>query len=250
VLKAEHTETMVKRNFVPYEASEIARSKRARVAKPMRSYIARATRQAVLRLAEKKHLNTQIDEVGLSSLVQGGDWWHLTNIADGSNSGNRIGSQVALHSMNFRGVLHNNSSGTHLVRVVLGYIEDEVAPSNVYDLFEGPLGPEAPVSFTAGAAAGLNSMYQPLNKSKITVLYDQVHKVGANSSIDGSQVKMFEIKKNLRNAKIRFEGVTRGAGNQNRMLYLGAWTTEGADDTSLGTTTEISGCAQLHYTDL
>lgn len=240
---------MPKRNYVPYLPSERA-SKKARVSKPVRSYIARATRQAVLRMAEKKHLNTQINEVALSSIGAGDNWYHLSDIADGSNSGNRVGSEITLHKMNFRGILHNNSSGTHVVRVVLGYVEDEVTPSSVYSLFEGSLGPEAPVDFGNAATIGLNSIYQPLNKSKFTMLYDQVFTIGASTSIDAGEVRVINITKNLKNAKIKFEGVTKGAGNQNRMLYLGAWTAEGGDDTGLGTTVELSGCAQLHYSDV
>ena len=237
---------MPKRSFIPYRASELSSSKRARVSKPMRSYIARTARQTVLRLAEKKHLNTQIDEDALNSLVQGSSWYHLSAMASGVTAGNRIGKEAALHSVEFKGVLHN-SSGTHLVRVVLGYVEDEVVPSNIYDLFEGVTGAEAPVSFTAGAAAGLNAMYQPLNRGKFTVLYDQVHKLGAVGGLDGAQVKFIKFKKNLRNARSSEE--TLSALETRAACSISVPGPPRGADVGAGTG-RWSGCATLHYTDM
>lgn len=226
-------------------------AKKARISKPLRSAITTASRQAVIRLAEHKEYLAQVDEVGVSTIVQGADWSHISDVVSGDRY--RTGKEIHLQSVRCRGVLHNNASGTNLVRMVVGYVEDELTPSNISDYFLSGTttgGTIAPVSFTNVAAAGLNSMYQPMNKSKITLLYDRVFKLGANASVDGAQVQPYDFTLSLKSAKIKYEGNSTGAGNQNRMLYIGCWAAEGGDDTGLGTVVEWSGMTQLKYIDI
>lgn len=240
---------MVKRAYT--SANGAARgpfAKKARISRPLKSAITKASRQAVIRLAEHKELLSQIDEQAVSTIVQGSDWSHISGVTASVNT--RIGKEILLQSVRCRGVLHNNATGTNLVRMVVGYVEDEVIPSNISEYFLSTDGNVAPVSFSNAAAAGLNSMYQPLNKSKITLLYDRVFKLGAQSSVDGAQVQLYDFNLNLKNAKIKFEGNTNGPGNQNRMLYIGCWAAEGADDTGLGTVVEWSGVSHLKYIDM
>lgn len=241
---------MVKRNLMSDYGSSSRYAKRTRptrVSRPLRSAINTSARQAVLRLAEKKEYLFQHDEVAVSTIAQGADWTHCTDLASGTA---RNSKEVLLQSLRCRGVLHNNANGTNLVRMVVFYAEDEVVPSNIAEYFMSSSSLLSTVAFGNAAVAGLNAMYQPLNPSKVTVLKDRVFKLAAVGSTDGAQVVPYDFTIKLRNAKIKYEGNTQGPGNQNRMLYIGLWAAEGADDTGVGTVVEWSGVAHLKYLDI
>lgn len=241
---------MVKRNLMQDYGSSPRFSKKSRatrVSRPLRSAINTSARQAVLRLAEKKEFLFQQDEVSVSTIAQGANWTHCTDLPSGTARGSK---EVLLQSLRCRGILHNNATGTNLVRMVVFYAEDEVAPSNIAEYFLSSNSLLSTVAFGDAAVAGLNAMYQPMNKSKVTVLKDRVFKLAANASTDGGQVVPYDFTINLRNAKIKYEGNTVGVANQNRMLYIGCWAAEGADDTGVGTVVEWSGVAHLKYLDI
>ena len=243
---------MVKRNLsADFYAVRPKRSRTGYARKgTSKAYISKVARTAVIRMAEKKRLLTQQDEVSLSTVTQVNNWTNISDVAPNTGPSARIGAEILLHSVRCRGILHNNASGTNLVRMVVGYIKDQTAPTNISDLFLSSTGSAANVAAGDAAVAGLNAMYQPLHSNKITLLYDRVVKVGATGSVDGAQVVPYDFRINLRNKKIKFEGNTTGAGNTEHQLYIGAWATEGADDTGLGTAVEWSGVQDLLYTDL
>lgn len=240
---------MVKRNLGSDMAAE-GRGKRARRSKSVsRAYIAKTTRQVVLRMAEKKVAYTTVTESAVNSALIGDNFVALSNISQGTGHSSRVGREVHLDSLSLRSVLHNNATGTHLVRIVIGYVQDQSIPASTFDIFDGGFRNQAPVSLsTIGGGDGITAMNLTINPVKFKTIYDRVHKLGS-SSADGANVKNFSIKKKL-NKKIKFEGATEGALNQDKQLYIGAWTAEGGNDTAAGTSVEWSFCAAVRYTDL
>lgn len=244
---------MVKRNLASDMAAEGRSGKRSRRTRGVsRAYIAKTTRQVVLRMAEKKCANTYINESVVNSTSRGSNFFALSNITQGSDHASRIGREIHLDSLMIRGVLHNNSSGTHLVRIVIGYQLDQAVPGSATEIFDSGSRGGPPVALDVldvDGSAGLAAMNLTINKVKFQTIYDRIHKLGS-SSADGYNVKTLAIRKKL-NKKIKFEANTTGAANQDKQLYIGAWTAEGANDAAApGTAVELSFLAALKYTDL
>lgn len=240
---------MVKRNLLA-DFGTGRRAKRARVSRPSaKSYIAKTARQAVIRMAEKKVAITSLVESPVGSGAQGTNFVGLSNLSQGTGHGERVGREVRLTSIKIGNVLHNNSSGTHLVRVVLGVLKDQTIPGNTTEFLDGGLRSSVPYSFVQGGNQGIAQLLAPINTAKFSVLYDRVHRIGAQATLDGTNTKLFNIYKKL-NHKIKFEANTSGVSNQDKQLYIAAWTAEGADDASTGTTVEWHMQAELKYIDL
>jgi len=242
---------MVKRSL-PQKNPYAKYNKRAKTTKATKTLSA-AVKKAVYGLAEKKLNIVQADEVSLSTINAGADWYHLTNLTQNSSDASRVGRSVTLDSVRIRGILNNNSAAsTQYVRMVIGYFNDFQVPSIATPLFEAAAGYQPAVTFgTTGASNGLNCIYQPLSGLHFTCIHDRVFTLASGSSVDAGQTKYFDITKNLRGTKITFDGTATGAGgNMKKTLYVGFWAAEAADDSGLGTVVELSAAMALKYTDL
>lgn len=203
-------------------------------------------------MAEKKVYVRFNSETGVSSATVGNIWTQLANVPQGVGHGQRVGREIRLHDLSIKGLMHNNATGTHIVRMVVGYFNDNTGvPSTTAELFDSSVNNAGPI--TGGGITGgdgITALHLPINKAKMTVLVDRLIKIGAGASIDGNNVRIFSVRKALRNAKILFEAGTEGPDNQSKHLYLGFWTAEGGNDTAGGTTVELSWNSQLHFTDM
>lgn len=217
-----------------------------------KSTIRKIARQAVVRMAEKKVYRTSNIELAVSSATISNTWGNLSAIPQGAGFGQRTGREVRLQKLHVKGLIHNNATGTHIVRMVIGYFKDiSVTPSTTTEIFEPTDNNTGPLTGTGiGGGNGIQAIVASLNKAKFTTVVDRLIKLGANSSIDANNVRTFEFTKPLRDAKIQFEDTTSGTGNQDKNLYIGFWTAEGGNDTAGGTTVEVSYTTALHYTDL
>lgn len=226
-------------------------SKRAKTTPAARKTIGKIAKQVVMRMAEKKVHRSWVSEAALSSASVGNNFINLSSVTQGTGWGERTGKEIRLSKVRVKGLLHNNASGTHVVRMVIGYALDQADLSSTTELFEAKVSSGGPLTGVGiGGGDGVTALLLPLNRAKFIPLVDRLIKIGANSSVDGANVRTFDITKALREAKIIFEGTTVGAANQSRTLHVGFWTAEGGNDTAGGTNVEVSIVADLHFTDL
>lgn len=244
---------MVKRGYsTPGGTPRSAKRMRSMPTPSARKTIGKIARQAVIRMAEKKIWRVANSEQTISSAVLGNNFANLSAISQGGGWSDRVGKEVRLQKIDIKGLLHNNASGTHVVRMIVGYHKDiNLGMSTTTELFESNANSGGPLtSVGIGGGDGVTALLLPINKAKFTVLVDRLIKVGANASIDGNNVRTFSVSKALKDAKITFEGTTTGSANQDKQLYIGFWTAEGGNDTAGGTTVEVSYISSLHFTDL
>lgn len=206
-----------------------------------------AVRKAVYGLAEKKRTAYHIDEEPLGSIAQGSNSWNLCVPANGNNVITRVGQEISLTGMSFKGILHNNGNVNNVVRVLIGYWKDTVAFSSASQIFDSLTGFGPATTF--GTINNLNSLYWATNKTKFQTLLDRTYVLGTTSSVDASNVKLLDYKLKL-GQKIKFEGSDSGTDGQDKNLIMIAWTGEAGDDATLGTNVEISGLSYVYYTDL
>lgn len=207
-----------------------------------------AVRKAVYGLAEKKRTITHINEETLGSIAQGQNVWSLCQPQNNSgNAINRIGQEITLSGMHFKGILHNNASTNNVVRILVGFFKDTAAFSSASQIFESTTGQGPAVGFTT--INNLDSLYWSINPVKFQTLLDRTYVLSPTTSVDASNVKLLEYKLKL-GQKIKFEGTDSGVDGQDKSLYMIAWTGEAGDDATLGTNVEISGLARVYFTDL
>lgn len=212
--------------------------------------IGKIARDVVLRMAEKKVYRRELTELAVSSATLGNQWHTLSDVLPGTGWGERTGKEIRLNRLDIKGIAHNNSTGTHIVRMIVGYFKDQGTPDTTTELFESGTASGGPLtSVGIGGGSGIRATLLPINKAKFTVLSDQLIKLGALASVDGHNVKTFSVRKALAGTKITFEGPTTGPNNQDKHLWIGFWTAEGANDAAGGTTAEVSFVSSLHYTD-
>lgn len=227
-------------------------AKRAKPTPAAKKAIGKIARQVVMRMAEKKVYRKQFSELTVSSATLGGNFTHLSSVPQGTGWGDRTGKEIRLSKIDVNVLLHNNASGTHIVRMVVGYFNDNTASmGTTTELFESGTNSGGPLtSVGIGGGDGVTALLLPLNRAKFTPLVDRLVKIGANSSIDGNNVRTTRVIKKLPDTKITFEAATEGTLNQSKHLYIGFWTAEGGNDTAGGTTVELSFVSSLYYTDL
>jgi len=97
-----------------YKRSKVTPNEKAK-----RAYIAKTAKQVVVRLAEKKALSTA-QEASINSISQGDTWVALSNISQGSAAFERVGKEITLRRLRYRGQIFNNSATTMTVRHVVG----------------------------------------------------------------------------------------------------------------------------------
>lgn len=227
-------------------------AKRSKPTPAARKTIGKIARQVVLRMAEKKVYRAALSESLVNSAALGSNFSQLSVIPQGVGWGDRTGKEVRCSKVNIKGLIHNNATGTHVVRMVVGWFKDiGSGMGTTTELFEPTTNSGGPLtSVGIGGGDGVTSLLLPINRAKFMPLVDRLIKIGAGSSIDGNNVRTFDVTAQLRDTKITFEGSTTGTANQDKLLYIGFWTAEGGNDTAGGTSVEVSFVSSLHFTDL
>lgn len=192
-----------------------------------------------------KQVWTHTNELGLSTLTQG----FVTTgplIGQGLTSENRIGNDINLYGLQLKGALYNNSAGESFMRcVVVGYPATNGDPT--LNLFRNAAnGNVAAIS----SVNGLDSMYFPINKLQLKVYHDKVYKLAGNQAGNaGANTFMFNKFIKFGGKKIQYIGNQSGSGKQN-WLYSTIWIpSDASDDTTTGTTIELSQLEIVYFKD-
>lgn len=221
--------------------------------KAKKAYIAKTAKQVVIRMAEKKRVNTVAIEVPLNSISQGDTWIPLSNVNQGTGAFERVGKEITLRKLRFRGQIQNNANTTMIIRQVVGYFLDQGTPGVGTEMFEqSTRGSTGGVTFSSikGAVQEILTPYLLLNRAKFIPVYDRTFKIGNNAAVEGGNVALFDTTVSLRDRKIRFEQASSGTGNQDIQLYAGAWCIEANADLTTGLAMEWTFNADVDYLDL
>lgn len=234
---------------MPYRRRAPVRRPRRRATRGRKPVVSRAVVKYVKRhmpKVEMKRFITFYDESVITTLA-GYDPRPLLDLSQGTGAYERIGNEVQAKGMFLRGIVHNNAAITNIFRMVIvgcaGDVDNNLANAELFMDANNAGG----TSILTGSAAGLNSMYYPINKAKFDVLYDKVFKLSP-SGVDSNDTQLFRKFIKL-NRKIRFEGTTTGQYNMNYRYHALVWNAESPDDVTVGTTVEFSCHCTTYYTD-
>lgn len=230
------------------------RRKTSTTRKPKRRYTTRkrgvstAVKKYVRRAMPKVELKqswTHTNEIALNTLTQG----YQTNgpsMAQGTGASNRIGNVINAKALHIKGVLNNNSGSESMARcIVIGYDASNGDPT--LNLFRnGSTGATSGIS----GINGLDAMYYPVNKLDFHIYYDKVIRVaGSAAGNAGANVKLFSHFVKFHGRKIEFKANTSGFGNQTWMYSIIWIAADSNDDTTTGTTMDLSMLERFYYTD-
>lgn len=184
-------------------------------------------------------------EYNLDTLSNQAYVYNFSQLAQGTTRYSRIGNDVIFKGVHIKGYVKNNSTKTNVVRIMIiscgGDVDLSVA--GTLDIFAENL---AGTGAGSSTVTGLETCYAALNK-KYTLLKDKYFKLGTTSATDGSDAAMINMFCRLNN-KIKYEGNTYGAGQQNRQIFMMALCSEAADD-SAGTVVELSHTTRAWFSD-
>jgi hypothetical protein len=214
-----------------------------------KSAIRKIAKQASSNGCETKCHFTHSDESGLNSLSQG-IFWDPMNLAQGTGGGERVGKQVRAQRLTIRGVLHNNSnSATQFVRMIVFWAKDRSSFSSASgELFLNAIGGTG-IPSDVSAITGLDAIYMPTNPSLVTVLHDEVFRLGSASGT-GRDSQFYGVDLRLGNKLIQFEeGTAGGSENVFPRLHVFFVTSEAPDDTGIGQVVENSCVMRFYYHD-
>lgn len=245
---------MVKRNLNGDMGMERSykRSKSTPAQKAQKASVRKTAREVVYRMAEKKRVNSISQEQSINSISQGDTWVALSNISQGPAAYERVGKEVTLKKLRFKGQIHNNAAVTMVVRQVVGYFLDQGTPGVGTEMFEQSTRGSGTVTFSAlkGASQEPLAPHLLLNRAKFIPVIDKVYKVGALAAVEAGNTILFDHSVNLRDRKIRFEQSAVGVGNQDIQLYAGCWCIEANNDITTGLAVEWTFNATVDYLDL
>lgn len=209
----------------------------------MSTAVKRYVRRAIPK-TETKQIWTHHNEIPLNSLTQGYRA-AMPAIAQGATNVQRIGNVINLSALHLKGAFHNNAATESMVRfVMVGYPATNGDPLN--NFFRST---HSGLTTGMSGVNGLDQMYFPINKLELHVYFDQLIKLGPNAASGNSNVRMFNKFIKLGRRKIEYKSNTTGVGNQNweySIIWLAADTN---DDTSTGTTVEVSCLERLYFKD-
>lgn len=205
--------------------------------------------QKAMPKSEMKSIWNHDNEIALNTLTQGAIV-SLPTITQGTASTNRIGNEVNLKMVHMKGVLYNNSATETYVRLLIVGHDANISPAlGTFPLFiNGSSGNTVAV----GSVNGLDAQYYPVNKKDLTVYTDRKWKLaGSNVEAGARNTKMFSecVKWRGQGKKIKYEGNTTGYENQNWLCSIIWIVSDANDDTSTGTTVELSQLTRIYYTD-
>lgn len=209
--------------------------------------VSQATRQYVRRMMPKTELKTtwvHDNEISLNTLAQG-----LISsgpaITNGTAPTSRVGNEIRAQSLHLRGVLYSNSTQESYVRMLVVGCDGSVDPT--VSLFRtGALGGTAGIS----TVNGLDTIYFPVNKLEFKVYADKVFKLGASAAgTAGSNTRTFSKFIKFGGKKVQYKGNVAGLDLQSWQYHVIWIAADGNDDTTTGTTVELSQITRFWFTD-
>lgn len=191
---------------------------------------------------EMKQCWNHINEQALNTLSQGFQSLGPT-LAVGTASNQRIGNIVHLKGLHIKGALNNNSTSESFVRfMILGYNTALGDPTAL--LFRN-----AATGTTSGVSGvnGLDAMYMPLNKVDLHVYHDRTMRIaGSATGNSGANVRMISKFVKFGGKKVEFKSNAAYADWAYTVCWIAA---DANDDTSTGTSVELSYLERLYYKD-
>jgi len=225
-------------------------AKRARIA-PKKASMAKTVRATMRRMATKNRLITQQSEVAVVSSAPGAasNFIQCSTITDSVSPAGRTSGTVSLEKFRAKGhfFLPDGQASCVPVRLVVGYIKNQVAPNASFTMFESADGAGAARTFTDVSAGQSLILETPINTVDFTPLYDKTYTVGT-AAADGKNLVFYDITLPLRGRKIHYQGNTEGPANQDLELVIVAWCADPANDAN-AVGIEWTGVNQLWYTD-
>lgn len=157
----------------------------------------------------------------------------------------RIGASILAKGLHVKGAVTNNSTQESYLRMVIFCYNGAVDPATNFFM-----GTSAGSTSAISSINGLNAMYYPINQRDLKVRYDHVFKLaGSATGNAGQNTRMFSKFIKFGGKKINFAGNTSGVFNQD-WQYAICWIAADAnDDTTTGTTCEVSMLERFYYTD-
>lgn len=194
--------------------------------------------------AEMKQIWQHTNEVAVNTLSQG-TISVMPSIINGQSAQGRIGTSINAQGLHIKGAMYNNSTQESYVRLVVYGFNGSVDPYNNFFRNAG--------QNTVGAISsvnGLDAMYYPINKIDLHVYHDRVFKLGGSTTgAAASNTKMFSKFIKFGGRKITFKANTSGVGNQDWQYGICWIASDANDDTSTGTTVEVSMLERFYFKD-
>lgn len=171
-------------------------------------------------------------------------------VTQGTPATNRIGNDINMTLFNIKGILYNNStSETYIRQLIVGH-DGTIDPTMAtFPLFVNGASNN---TTTISSINGLDTMYYPLNKTDLHVYVDKKHKLAGSATGNGPRnTKIFNetIKFPGKGRKFTFKGNTTGVNQQNYFISVIYIIADANDDTTTGTTVELSQLTRYWYTD-
>ena len=234
--------------MVSYRRSRLPRRRRIS-RRTTRTRVPRVVKKYVKKVMPRPEVKRELD--GFSeNIVTAGVTPYLQFeplISQGTALNQRVGNEIRFLSIYAKVMLHNNSTLTQTVRMlVLGMASDtDTIPASMELFQDANVAGGTTTLLTSGTNFG--NMIFKVNKKKFHVYYDRVFKLGSVNSVDGKNVvlikKLFKIR-----SKIRYDGNTTGVGNQSKRYMILYLTSDPGLDNS-GGAIEITGNHYYYFTD-
>jgi len=194
---------------------------------------------------EVKQNWTHHNEVSLSTLAQGYQGVGPI-LSQGSGTDSRVGNTINLLGVHFKGALNNNSTSETFVRMMIVGYDSENGDPTVNLFRSNQSGTVSGVS----SVNGLDAMYYPVNKVDLHLYYDRVYRLaGSATGNSGANCIFFNKYQKFNGRKVVYKGNTWSYGNQNWMYSIIWIAADANDDTSTGTSVELSCLARTFYKD-
>lgn len=189
------------------------------------------------------------NEVQLNTLSQGAMQAYPL-VTQGTTHVNRIGNEISMKSFQVKGVLNNNSGSESYARLIIVGHDGTLDPTySTFPIFKAG---QAGTTYTISQLNGLDTMYFPLNKDDLHVYYDKVMRLaGSATGNAGSNTRTFRkfIKFPGQGKRISYKANATGTGNQTWFISVYWIVADANDDTTTGTTVELSQLTRFWFTD-
>lgn len=171
------------------------------------------------------------------AITTSGSGYNLTAIGTGSSQNNRVGNQIVLKSLRFKGSFYAGTSSlvgndhNNEIRILVLKVKDPqdistIAPNNIFTTYS---------SFSTRAMVDTN---------KFTVLYDKT-KVTHNSTEDAIVPAQFDFSINLRKMRVRYTSNQASTPSHGQLILYAV-----SDSSGIPHPTSYSCSVRLKYYDL
>lgn len=220
---------------------------RRRVTRKRANTVSKATKKYVKRMmpkVEMKQIWTHQNEIKLSTLAQG-TIQSGPNLDQGTTAITRVGNEIRAAGLHIKGTLYNDSGAETFIRCVIVGHNSYVNP--VQNFFRtADIGTQG----TTTSMNGADTMYFPVNKADLHVYHDKLYKLGGSAAgTAASNTRMFSKFIKFNGRKVTFEGPNWGSNFQNWQYSIIWFAADANDDTSTGTTVELSQLTRFYYKD-